>query len=57
MALKPLGAYRIVDRRTDGCLIVEVKGKRYFVDYEGHVFRKIDIEELRKYQVNSSPSR
>lgn len=56
-ALRSLGVYRIVDRRPDGCLIVEAGGKRYFVDYEGRVFSKIDIEELRKYQVNSTPSR
>jgi hypothetical protein len=34
---------------------VEAGGKRYFVDYEGRVFREIDIEELRKYYAHSSP--
>ena len=54
-ALRSLGACRIVDRRPDGCLIVEAEGKRYFVDYEGRVFREISIRELRKYYVHSSP--
>jgi hypothetical protein len=52
--LRSLGAYRLVDRRPDGCLIVEAEGKRHFVDYEGHVFREIDIEELRRHYVHSS---
>ncbi len=55
-ALRSLGIYRLVDRRPDGCLIVEAGGKRYFVDYEGSVFREIDIKELRKYYVHSSPN-
>lgn len=54
-AVRLLGACRIVDRRPDGCLIVEAEGKRYFVDYEGSVFREIKIEELRKYYAHSKP--
>lgn len=53
MALRSLGVYRIVDRRPDGCLIVEAGGKRYFVDYEGRVFREIHIKELRKHYAHS----
>jgi hypothetical protein len=41
-ALRPLGAYRIVDRKTDGCLIVEARNnKRYYVDYEGSLYGEI----------------
>jgi hypothetical protein len=53
-ALRPLGVYRIVDRRPDGCVIVEAGGKRYFVDYEGRVFREIHIKELRKHYAHTS---
>ncbi|MCJ7515288.1 MAG: HEAT repeat domain-containing protein [Dehalococcoidia bacterium] len=53
-ALRPLGAYRIVDRRRDGCLIVEAtNNKRYFIDYEGHVFEEI----YRAKRVSTSTSR
>jgi len=35
---------------------VEAEGKKYFVDYEGRVFKEVDIEEFRKHYVHSSPS-
>jgi hypothetical protein len=57
IALRSLGLYRIVDRRPDGCLIVETGGKRYFVDYEGRVFREIHIKELRKRYAQAAESR
>ena len=56
MALRSLGEYAIVDRRPDGCVIVEAGGKRYFIDYEGTVFEMVDIEEFKKYYAHSSPN-
>jgi hypothetical protein len=55
-ALKSLGEYVIVNRRPDGCVIVEAGGNRYFVDYEGRVFKEVDIEEYKKHYVRSSPN-
>jgi hypothetical protein len=50
-ALRSLGEYVIVNRRRDGCVIVEAGGDRYFVDYEGRIFKEVDIEEFRKHYV------